>query len=254
MKRMANKRKQGTLSYGCFKAAKRLLRLFYPRITVEGAQKLPGEDAIIVGNHCQMHGPIICELYFPCRRYTWCAGEMMHLKEVPAYAFEDFWSRKPKYTHWFYKFLSYVVAPLSVFIFRNAETIPVYRDSRGVSTFKSTLTKLEEGANIVLFPEYYKDHNHIINDFRDKFVDVARLYYKRTGRAVSFVPMYIAPGLKKLVLGEPLVFDPDRPVNQERQRVCDYIKKRITAMALELPRHRVVPYANVSKKEYPMSK
>ena len=60
-----------------YKIIKGLVWLFYPKLNVEGTENLPEEAAIIVGNHTQMHGPIACELYSPCKRYTWCAAEMI---------------------------------------------------------------------------------------------------------------------------------------------------------------------------------
>ena len=118
-----------------FRVIKWLVRVFYIKYEVEGQENLPDEPCIVVGNHTQMHGPLASELYFPGYSYTWCAGEMMHLKEVPEYAFTDFWSQKPKYTHPVYKLLSYLIAPLAVCIFNNANTIGVYHDSRIITTF-----------------------------------------------------------------------------------------------------------------------
>ena len=48
-----------------YRVIKRLVRLFYPKFTAEGVQNLPQEPVIVVGNHSQLHGPIVCELYFP---------------------------------------------------------------------------------------------------------------------------------------------------------------------------------------------
>ena len=48
-------------------------------------------------------------------------GQMLNKKEVPAYVFEDFWSRKPRWTHWFYKILSHMIAPIAAYIFNNAK-------------------------------------------------------------------------------------------------------------------------------------
>lgn len=216
-----------------------------------GTENLPEEASIIVGNHSQIHGPLACEMYFPGKRYTWCAGQMMHLKEVPKYAFQDFWSQKPKYTHWFYKILSYLIAPLSVFVFRNANTIAVYKDSRVVATFKNTISKLQEGANVVLFPEYDKKFNHILYDFQDKFIDVARLYYKKTGLELAFVPMYVAPNLRKMYLGKPIRFCAANPMEQERSRIRHYLMTEITEIACSLPQHTVIPYRNIPKRDYP---
>ncbi len=234
-----------------YKLVKWLVWVFYPKMEAGGVENLPQEPAIIVGNHSQMNGPIACELYFPGQRYTWTAGQMMHWKEVPAYAFQDFWAWKPRYTHWFYKLLSYIITPLSVLVFNNAQTIGVYRDSRIISTFKNTVKRLCEGKHVVVFPEHDEPHNHIVCQFQDKFIDVARLYYKKTGKALSFVPLYIAPNLKKMYLGKPTVFCPDAPMDQERQRISNYLMDAITEIACSLPEHTVVPYRNISKKQYP---
>lgn len=228
-----------------------LLKVFYPKMEIIGRENLGDAPCIIVGNHTQMNGPIACELNFPSGRYTWCTGEMMRLKDVPAYAYRDFWSQKPKYIRWFYKLLSYIIAPLSVLLFNNANTIGVYRDAKVISTFRNTVNRLMEGNNIVIFPECDKKYNNIIYDFQEGFVDVARLYHRRSGREVDFVPMYIAPSLKKMILGKPVRYCSENPIEEERKRICAQVMNEITEIARALPRHRVVPYRNIPKRNYP---
>lgn len=236
-----------------FRIIKWGVKVFYPKMEVEGIENLPDGPVIFVGNHCQMNGPIVGELYVPGEPYIWCAGEMMHLKDVPAYAFQDFWSQKPKWTHPLYKLLSYIIAPLSVCVFNNARTVGVYHDTRILSTFKSTVKLLAEGNSVVIFPEHDEKHNHIVYEFQDKFVDIAKLYYKRTGKALSFVPMYIAPKLRKICLGKPVQFCADEPMDPQRIRICKYLMDEITAVAEALPAHTVVPYRNIPKKDYPLN-
>lgn len=236
-----------------YRFLKWLLWVFYPKIKVVGAENLPKEPALIVGNHSQMHGPIACEFYFPIKRYTWCAGQMMKLSEVPAYAYQDFWSHKPRHSRWFYKILSYLIAPLSVCIFNNANTIGVYHDARAFSTFKQTVCRLQEGASVVIFPEHDAPHNHIVNEFQDKFIDVAKLYYKKTGKELDFVPLYIAPRLKTMYIGKPLRFCAAAPIEEERKRIVMYLMDQITDIACSLPSHTVVPYRNIPRKQYPSS-
>ena len=234
-----------------YRLIKRVVKAVYPNYTVEGTEHLPDEPAIIVGNHTQIHGPICCQLYFPGNSCTWCAGQMMERKEVPAYAFSDFWSQKPKYTHWFYKLLSHLIAPLSVCIFNNANTIGVYPDARIISTFRTTVKKLNEGANVIIFPEHDVPYNNVIYEFQDKFIDIAKLYYKRTGKELSFVPMYIAPKLHKMYLGKPIRFCAANSMEEERSKICGYLMDEITDIARSLPEHTVVPYRNIPKKDYP---
>lgn len=219
-----------------------------------GFQGLLDEPCVIIGNHAQLHGPLTCELFLPDNFYTWCAAPMMKLKEVPAYAYTDFWSQKPKALRPWFKLVSYIIAPLSVLIFNNARTVAVYKDKRIVSTLKDSIAKLQNGNNLVIFPEQDKKHNHIVYDFQEGFVDVARLYYKRTGKELSFVPMYIAPKLKKMYSGRPIRFSADRPIAEERRRICDYLMKEITDMAENLPEHTVIPYRNIPKKQYPKNR
>lgn len=242
------------ISYRMYRVIRWFVKLFYPRIRVEGQENLPDSPCLVVANHSQMNGPIACELYFPGNRYTWCIGQMMNMKEVPAYAFRDFWQNKPKTVRWFYKLLSYVIAPFSVCVFQNAKTIGVYKDARIISTFKNTVKRLSEGASVVVFPEHDVPYNHIVCDFQDKFVDIARLYDKKTGQSLSFVPMYIAPKLKTMYIGKPIWFCADAAPDAERERICSYLKEEITRLALAQPPHRVVPYKNVPKKQYPMSR
>ncbi len=155
-----------------------MLSWVYPKMELVGTENLPEEPCVIVANHAQMNGPIACELNFPEKRYTWCAGEMMNWREVPAYAYRDFWSEKPKLLRPFYKLLSYLITPLAV-------------------------------------------------------------------------PMYIAPKLRKLVLGKPIVFCALALIAEERRRICGYLMYKITRLACALPLHTVIPYRNIPKKDYP---
>lgn len=233
-----------------FKIIKTLVRLFYGKMEVEGLENLPKENAIIVANHSQMNGPIAGELFLPDSCYIWCAGQMMNWKEVPEYAFSDFWSQKSKWTHPFYKVLSYVITPLAVCLFNNARTIAVYRDMRIKSTFKETLKLLGEGANILIFPEKDEKYNNVLYKFQENFIDIAKLYYRKTGVELTFVPMYIAPNLKKMYIGKGVIFNGENNIEDERKRISKYLTDEITDIARNLPLHTVIPYRNIPKKHY----
>ena len=231
-----------------------LIRLFYREPAFVGTENLPEEPCVIVGNHTQMNGPIISELYFPGNNHIWCAGQMMHWGEVAEYAFTDFWSFKPKIFHPFFRLLSWIITPLAVLIFNNASTVPVYHDTRLITTFRRSIERLQEGHSILIFPEKNKRWNNVLYDFQDKFIDLARFYYRRSGKILSFVPVYNAPALHETLIGKPIPFDPSRPIEEERARLCAALKDAITALAASLPEHTVVPYRNIPKRLYPKNK
>jgi len=244
--KMMEKKKTSLL----FKVIKTTIRLFYGKMKIEGIENLPKENAIIVANHSQMNGPIAGELFMPNNCYIWCAGQMMDLKEVPKYAFSDFWSQKPKWTHPFYRVLSYLIAPFADCIFNNARTIAVHRDMRIMSTFKESIKMLKNHCNILIFPEKDEKYNNILYQFQENFVDVAKLYHKKTGIELTFVPLYIAPKLKTMYIGKGICFNSENSIEEERTRICGYLSEEITKIARDLPEHTVVPYRNIPKKYY----
>ena len=228
--------------------------MFFKKSAFYDYDNLPNKASIIVGNHCQINGPLTCELFFPTYKYIWCRGEMMTLKEFPKYAMENFFFDKPKGIKWLYKIISYVLAPLVSYVMRKSDTIAVYRDARLIDTFKCTMDKLNSGANIVIFPECDDHYNEIVNDFNLKFVDIAKMYYNKTKKELEFVPMYIAPTLKKVVMGKPIKYDHNEDIATQRVNICNYLKDEITRIAKELPPHVVVPFLMTDKKNYPISK
>lgn len=236
----------------------RIIRWFitsaYKKKDFINIKNLPDEPCIIIGNHAQIYGPLACALYYPRNKSIWCRSEMLKASEVPAYAYEDFWSRKPKITRFFYKILSYLIAIPISYILKHSYTQPVYKDARIASTFKSSIESLNQGKDIIIFPEGRTSYNNIINDFQDKYVDLARFYFKKYGKEIYFVPMYSAPYLKKIIIGKPIKYDSKMNIDEQRKIICDYLKQEITNEALNLPKHKVVPYDNLSKKDYPYSK
>lgn len=253
-KRSIKEKFTSALSRGCFAVIRFLFWLFYPKCRFENMENLPDEPCILVGNHAKLNGPLMAELHLPCDRAIWTAGEMFSMREVPAYTYRDFWGGKPKSIRWIYRPLSYIMAPFCVSIFNNAHAIPVYRDTRVMMTLRKTVKKLNEGANIVIFPEHDAPHNHIVNDFQTKFIETARLYHRRTGKALAFVPMYVAPAFHATYIGKPIRYDPTAPALEEERRIADALMQAITDIAVSLPQHTVTPYNNIRRKYYPKNK
>ncbi|MBR1758965.1 MAG: 1-acyl-sn-glycerol-3-phosphate acyltransferase [Lachnospiraceae bacterium] len=227
-----------------------LVWLFTPKFHIEGEENLPEDGSVIICNHCHMYGPITGVIYTPGKHVVWCIGEMMNKEEVADYAYQDFWSKKPKWIRWFYRILSYLIVPISVVIFNNAGTIPVYHDSRLLTTFRESLKKLQKGYRVVIFPECYDEYNHIVHQFQEGFVELGQLYYRRTKKPLAFVPTYLAPKLRTIYYGEPIYFNPEAPLKEEEARITKALMDAITEKAESLPEHTVIPYPNISKKYY----
>ena len=229
------------------------VKFFSPKYTVDGTENLPEDGYVIIGNHSQMYGPIASELYAPGKHKTWCVADMMDKEKVADYTFGDFWSQKPEAVRWIFKLISKMIPSLSVLIFTNAETIPVYRDLRLVSTMRQTVDCLKDGWNVVIFPESETPYNNIICRFHERFTDLGRYYFKATGKNLKFVPLYLAPRNKTMSFGKPAEFNPEAPIEEERKRICDHLMKEITDMAVSKPEHTVIPFKETRRRNYPKS-
>ncbi len=231
-----------TVKYWVYRFVRFCFKVCYPKITLEGTQNLPQAPYIMVGNHCQLNGPIVAEIYIPGDRAIWCASDMMTLKTIPGYARKDFWFDKPKWSQGLLNLVGYLLAPIAVCLFTKSNCIPVYHDQRVLTTLKKSVTQLKNGGSLVIFPEHDQPYDHILQHFQEGFVDVARLYYRQTGKTISFVPMYLAPKLKKLYFLEPIEFDPEAPIEEERRRLTQALMAAISRKARSLPRHKVICY------------
>lgn len=228
-----------------------IVGVFYPRMELVGLENLPEEPFVLVGNHSQAHGAIIAEERLPFDLYTWCNYQMMDKKEVCAYALKDFWQDKPKALQPLYWLVSRIIKYPAVYIMSHARTIAVYHDNRCISTFRKSLEKLQDGYNLVIYPECRERYNNIVYEFQDRFIDLAKMYYKRSGKRLSFVPMYLAPKLKKIFFGKPIVYDPETSMDVQRGQIKQQLMDTITEIACAQPLHTVIPYRNVPKKQYP---
>jgi len=237
-----------------FRIINKTIKIFYRKVEVIGVENIPNDPSIFVANHVKMNGPLISHYYFPKQKKIWCIGELMNRKEASKYCYQDFWSHKPKIIRPIYKLLSYVAGPLFWYVMSNADAIPVYKDFRLTMTFRKTIQELNDNNHIIIFPEHREQYNEIINDFMDKYIDVAKLYYKKEGKILKFVPMYNAPLINKLIIGNPIEFNGENDINEERKRINDYLKEEITKLAKSLPRHKVIPYDNIRKRHFKWSK
>lgn len=240
--------KKNTLPFRFFAG---IVKIFYKKRKVEGLENLPEDPCIIVANHSQIHGPLTFELRVKFPRLIWCDSAMMETKEVPNYAEKAFWpdatDKVKKSRRRLMKSIGWFVA----YIFNRAHTLPVYRDMRLMKTFKMTEEALAKGNHIVIFPENEFGFNGILDEFNLHFCDIAKIYYKKKGVCLKFVPVYNCVDLKRVVVSRKhFTYDPSIPIEEQRKILCDGIREEITRLAKELPRHKVIPFMPTDEEIY----
>ncbi len=199
-----------------------LLKLFYPPHKVTGTQNVkPGEPGVFVTNHSGAYGPMVMQLFFPYSYRPWVIYKAVlpqycknHLEKV--FLRKETGLKKP-----FNKWLATLIAPLCLKIMRSVRAIPVYRGSASIrKTFSKSTESLEEGCNIVIFPEKrdsrMKKH---VKRLYSGFVYTAKQYYRKTGKRLLFYPVYAYYRKRTIAIGKPVRYSPDNSFKNERQRI-----------------------------------
>lgn len=246
-----NKHKKENKKGLLYKMLYKVARFFYGKIKFIGLDNIKS-PCIIVANHAQAYGPLMFELGFPFEQKMWCISDMLHLKTAPRYIYKDFFKYKSKKMAWLYWPLSFLLSPILVYLCKNIQPIAVYKDNKILSTFKNSAKSLKNGENIIIFPETHEKYNNIVNNFQSGFANVAKFYEKQCQLPLSFVPAYVCPKLKTIVFGDPIYADIFQ--KEDCRKLCNQLMQEITLLAQSLPKHKVVPYANIKQKHYPDSR
>ena len=206
-------------------------------------EKLPDEPAVFVGNHAGPIGPININYNFPLPFRPWVIDLLFDKKVRANYVFHDFFFGRSSKAKWFIRFLSKIVAAGTSGLLERVGIIKVSKQVLGMrKTFDDTVRALNDGYNIIVFPESFDTYKEYINKLHNGFVNIAGRYYKETGKCLKFYPMYIGPKQKSIVVGEPTVYDPTADPHAERERIALYLADKIDELAHTLPPHKARPF------------
>ena len=219
------------------RAIKAVLRPIYHhrRVGAEHLEDDPDNPVLFLCNHGEVFGPIVCELFLPVPFHSWAISMMMSdRREVSSYLYENTFSPK-KWPEWLKKGISNFAGWLSVTVMQQVEAIPVYRDQpfKLRETIRRSIEALEAGDHVLIFPEnpegkYPKEG---IGRLSPGFVMLAEAYWRKTGKRLRMMPLYVNKNRRTLSFGEYITFNPDVPFAQEQQRVVEETVQQIEKMA-----------------------
>lgn len=212
--------------------ARWLIRKLYPHKLIGTENIHPDDDNPIVFlcNHGELYGPLVAEGYTPQPARLWVISNMaVNPDEVTEYLYQNTFCRQK----WLPKRLrmpfSRLMGRFSVWGLSQLGGIPVWRDKPALlkRTFRATVDAMLAGDNILIFPENpqaeNEEHYNLegVNTFFSGFAMLGQLYWMRTGKRCRFLPVLAHKGTRTITYGEEIVYDPDRPVEEEIARISD---------------------------------
>ena len=183
------------------------------------------EAQVFIANHYEIYGPIVTFLRFPFKFRPWVHNKMINPKEVEAHMSIGIYGKFPKYPMWMKKIAVKLLKNIMVYtLSKRAKGIAVYRDDprANIKTMKESTLTLEQGKSILIFPEEnYVDEG--VGEFQTGFAHLAKYYYQKTGKKITFYPIFISQKNKRMYIEDSITFDPTNDPNEEKLRITNHL-------------------------------
>ena len=175
-----------------FKFVKAVVRIFKRKQKVVYLGDKVEKSSLILSNHVGASGPMSWELYPEFSFRFWGTYQMNgNLKMVYQYLSVIYFHQKKHWPLWLSRIFCLIAAPVMKGIYRGLEVISTYPDVRLKSTITTSLQLIEEGHNIIIFPEDssvgYFDQ---MTRFFAGFLFFAKICYKHGHDVPIFVSYY----------------------------------------------------------------
>lgn len=210
-------------------------RKIYPKPTIIFSSRLNlFEPVVFVANHEKNYGPSVMQLFFPIAYRPWVIYHMLEPQECSEYIRAEYFEARLKISPPFSMWISKWIEPVLLKLMRSTRPIPVYRKDprRTVQTFNESIEALLGGENLLIFPENgdAEPYSSQVHQFFNGFIYLTKLYYRKTKKRLSFVPVSINPRQHTIAVGEAVRFQPGNDYLYEQNRICQSLMQQIDAL------------------------
>lgn len=210
--------------------------------------KKDDEARVFISNHLEIYGPSVIYLHLPVRKKSyWVIDRMLDKEQVSAQMHagidkEENYKWAPK---WLKNFAVKVLKNFLVYVLKSrVRGISVSRDNQRqlIKTFQASVSVLEKKRNLCIFPEVsYQEKG--IGEIFTSFAVFGRYYYKKTGKKISYYPVYLDKANKVMNIAPPIVYDPQD--DESIDKIVEYVRSSINDFSESAP---------LSKKELKQAK
>lgn len=219
------------------------------RCKMVGKEKISkdNEARVFIANHYEIYGPIAIFLRFPYNFRPWVIDKMTDPDQVEKQMSLGIYGKFPKVPMWLKKIAVKTLKSIMVYTMtRRAKAIPVSRENprANIKTMQESVKTLESGKDIVIFPELsYVDEG--VGEFQTGFEHLAKYYHQKTGKKITFYPVFISQVNKKMFVEEPITYDPKNDPNNEKKKITSHLH---TAMVNSYIKNEVENEKVIAKK------
>ena len=193
-----------------FRFVKGFLKIFVrkPKFKFTGRAFSANEEPfIILSNHVGASAPIMYELYLDVPFRYWGAHEMtLGLKSAYRYLSTIYLHQKKHYPKVLAKIVAFIICPFVNLFYKGIDLIPTYTDPRFRKTIRESAADMENGKNLVIFPENSSDGYHdVLSSFLAGFAFFSKVLLKK-GRDVLIYCAYYRKKDRTVIVSDPVRF------------------------------------------------
>ena len=211
--------------YGCYgRFARWLFRLVSRKYRCDFAA--PEEPVVLVCRHLDMHGPYTTMKWLPIELHPMIIhmyfSREATVKHMTEYTFAARYGKKAKKFSLAANVMGWIMPPLA----KSLQAIPVYRDGvQSMKTIMQGLKYLLKKESLIVYPDiHYMDKYDKPSEIYEGFLYMGELYYKKTGKKLSFIPLLIDNQNRRITAGQPISLINYR---QERSAAAKHLQEQI---------------------------
>lgn len=190
-----------------YRGMKTLMKVRYHKPKFIYLGEKPTQNAIILSNHEGTDAPMSLEIYcdFPIR--MWGTAEMNSgLRKMYAYQTQVYYHQKKHWNLHLARLFCLLASPLTNLFYKGLKLISTYTDGRFFKTIKESYSSIENGENIVIFPEISPDgYLEKLQGFYSGFLTLAD-YCLKKGNDISIFVSYYNKTKKTYTFSKPMKY------------------------------------------------
>ena len=214
-----------------FRFMKKLMHKRYPKPAFIFLGERFGNSGIILSNHEGTDAPLSLELYCDKPLRMWGASEM-NSGLIPMYKYQTrvYYHEKKHWNLHLARLFCLIASPLTNLFYKGLRLISTYRDGRFRKTLNESIAALQEGENIVIFPEdSTKGYLEELEGFHLGFVALAEYCQKKD----MDVPIYVTYFRKKdltYIIDKPVLYSELCKNGESREEIAQRLLERCNAL------------------------
>ncbi len=223
--RLLAKQKDKTVRKGWFKFVKKIMRLFIKESTFEYLGEPVSEGAIILSNHVGTSAPLAWELYKNLPIRFWGTHEMNSgFIKMYKYQTRVYYHEKNHWNLHLARLFCLLATPLTNMFYKGLRLISTYQDFRFKNTLKESIDAIEQGHNIIIFPEdSTKGYFDELEGFHKGFTMFAKTCLKKGIDAPIYVAYY-KKNERRYIIDKPVklseIFTSDKSDDEIASMLC----------------------------------